>query len=122
MATKTNPGRFFEDYSIGEVIVHAVPRTVSGGERALYHSLYPARHAIYSSDEFARSCGIEHSPLDDLAGFLPQVKGDEIPIADLAKKTDSLTVRAILVAQFVFRCQRSHLRLGEVPDGETQLV
>ncbi len=69
MATKTNPGRFFEDYSIGEVIVHAVPRTVSGGERALYHSLYPARHAIYSSDEFARSCGLEHSPLDDLAGF-----------------------------------------------------
>ena len=29
--TKTNPGRFFEDYSIGQVIDHAVPRTVSGG-------------------------------------------------------------------------------------------
>ena len=43
--TKTNPGRFFEDYSIGQVIDHAVPRTVSGGERALYHALYPARHA-----------------------------------------------------------------------------
>ena len=28
---KTNPGRFFEDYSLGEVIPHAVPRTVSGG-------------------------------------------------------------------------------------------
>ena len=47
---KTNPGRFFEDYRIGEVIIHAVPRTVSGGERAMYHALYPARGALYSSD------------------------------------------------------------------------
>ena len=31
---KTNPGRFFEDYTHGENILHAVPRTVSGGERA----------------------------------------------------------------------------------------
>jgi 2-methylfumaryl-CoA hydratase len=66
---KTNPGRFFEDYTVGETIVHAVPRTVSGGERALYHALYPARHAVYSSDEFARNCGLPSSPLDDLAGF-----------------------------------------------------
>jgi 2-methylfumaryl-CoA hydratase len=66
---KTNPGRFFEDYSVGDVIDHAVPRTVSGGERALYHALYPARHALYSSDEFARACGLPQSPLDDLAAF-----------------------------------------------------
>ncbi|SLN21702.1 hypothetical protein PEL8287_00931 [Roseovarius litorisediminis] len=66
---KTNPGRFFEDYTVGETIHHAVPRTVSGGERALYHALYPARHALYSSDEFARSCGLPASPLDDLAAF-----------------------------------------------------
>jgi 2-methylfumaryl-CoA hydratase len=67
--TKTNPGRFFEDYTVGDVIEHAVPRTVSGGERALYHALYPARHALYSSDEFARACGLPQSPLDDLAAF-----------------------------------------------------
>lgn len=66
---KTNPGRFFEDYSVGQVIDHAVPRTVSGGERALYHALYPARHALYSSDAFAQSCGLPVSPLDDLAAF-----------------------------------------------------
>lgn len=66
---KTNPGRFFEDYSISQVIEHAVPRTVSGGERALYHALYPARHALYSSDEFARGCGLPSAPLDDLAAF-----------------------------------------------------
>ena len=66
---KTNPGRFFEDYSLGQVIPHAVPRTVSGGERALYHALYPARHALYSSDTFAQSCGLPASPVDDLAAF-----------------------------------------------------
>ena len=37
--TKTNPGRFFEDYAVGQTIRHAVPRTVAEGERALYHAL-----------------------------------------------------------------------------------
>lgn len=67
--TKTNPGRFFEDYQLGQVVRHAVPRTVSGGERALYHALYPARHALASSDEFARACGLSAAPLDDLITF-----------------------------------------------------
>jgi hypothetical protein len=29
--TKTNPGRFFEDYTVGDVIEHAVPRTSRAG-------------------------------------------------------------------------------------------
>ncbi|MGC9418681.1 MAG: MaoC family dehydratase [Rhodovulum sp.] len=66
---KTNPGRFFEDYRVGQVIAHAVPRTVSGGERALYHALYPARHALYSSDAFAQGCGLPAAPMDDLIAF-----------------------------------------------------
>lgn len=66
---KTNSGRFFEDYSVGQVLQHAVPRTVTDGERAMYHALYPARHALYSSDEFARASGLPQSPLDDLAAF-----------------------------------------------------
>ncbi len=67
--TKTNSGRFFEDYKVGDVIRHAVPRTVAEGERALYHALYPARHALYSSDAFAADCGLDGSPLDDLIAF-----------------------------------------------------
>ncbi len=67
--SKTNSGHFFEDYQIGQVIPHAVPRTISGGERALYHALYPARGALYSSDEFARDCGLPASPVDDLIAF-----------------------------------------------------
>ena len=69
MVAKTNSGWFFEDYHIGQVIHHGVPRTLSGGERAMYHALYPARHAMYSSDEFARDCGLHEAPLDDLIGF-----------------------------------------------------
>lgn len=67
--SKTNAGRFFEDYAVGDVMEHAVPRTLSGGERAMYHALYPARHAFYSSDEFARDCGLHEAPLDDLIAF-----------------------------------------------------
>ncbi|MGB7320556.1 MAG: MaoC family dehydratase [Albidovulum sp.] len=66
---KTNPGRFFENYKLGEVITHAVPRTLSGGERALYHALYPARHALYSSDAFAQASGLRAAPMDDLIAF-----------------------------------------------------
>ena len=67
--SKTNAGRFFEDYRLGDVIAHAVPRTISGGERAFYHALYPARGALYSSDEFARAVGLRGSPVDDLITF-----------------------------------------------------
>jgi 2-methylfumaryl-CoA hydratase len=79
---KTDPGRFFEDYRLGETIQHSVPRTLSGGERALYHALYPARHALYSSDEFARSCGLPAAPLDDLIAF-HAVFGKTVPDVSL---------------------------------------
>jgi 2-methylfumaryl-CoA hydratase len=79
---KTNAGRFFEDYTVGDVITHAVPRTISGGERAMYHALYPARAALYSSDEFARNCGLPASPIDDLATF-HTVFGKTVPDVSL---------------------------------------
>ncbi|MFT6451067.1 MAG: 2-methylfumaryl-CoA hydratase [Halocynthiibacter sp.] len=75
---KTNKGRFFEDYALGDVIPHAVPRTISGGERALYHALYPARHALYSSDEFAAQSGLDRAPMDDLIAF-HTVFGKSVP-------------------------------------------
>jgi 2-methylfumaryl-CoA hydratase len=33
--SKTDPGNFFEDFRLGQVFVHAAPRTVGEGERAL---------------------------------------------------------------------------------------
>ncbi len=82
MVTKTNAGRFFEDYSIGQILTHAVPRTVKMGERALYHALYPARHALYSSDQFAQDCGLPFSPLDDMIAF-HVVFGKSVPDVSL---------------------------------------
>ncbi|MEO1601033.1 MAG: MaoC family dehydratase [Pseudomonadota bacterium] len=67
--SKTNPGRFFEDFTVGETIRHATPRTVTAGDRALYTALYPTRFALTSSDAFAQACGLAASPLDDIAAF-----------------------------------------------------
>ncbi|WP_179378238.1 MaoC family dehydratase [Jannaschia marina] len=67
--SKTNPGRFFEDYTLGETIHHAVPRTLAEGERALYTALYPQRFALQSSDAFALDCGLDGAPMDDLITF-----------------------------------------------------
>jgi 2-methylfumaryl-CoA hydratase len=67
--SKTRAGNFFEDYAVGQVIRHAVPRTVTEGDRALYTALYPSRFALTSSDEFARACGLPSSPLEDVAAF-----------------------------------------------------
>ncbi|MEO1503616.1 MAG: MaoC family dehydratase [Pseudomonadota bacterium] len=67
--TKTNPGNFFEDFQIGQILRHAAPRTITEGDRALYMALYPTRFALYSSDAFARECGLQESPIEDLAAF-----------------------------------------------------
>ena len=39
---KTNPGNFFEDFERGSKLVHAVPRTITEGDCALYIALTPA--------------------------------------------------------------------------------
>lgn len=67
--SKTNPGNFFEDFRIGQVIRHATPRTVTAGDQALYTALYGPRFAVQSSDEFARAIGYAGAPIDDLLVF-----------------------------------------------------
>ncbi len=66
---KTNPGRFFEDFRLGEVLRHATPRTVTSGDVALYTALYGGRCAVQSADSFAHRIGYPKSPLDDLLVF-----------------------------------------------------
>ncbi|CAN5209901.1 hypothetical protein BH09PSE2_BH09PSE2_07610 [soil metagenome] len=62
--TKTSAGRFFEDFRLGETLVHATPRTLGEGDRAAYLALYAPRHALTSSAPFARACGLQGFPLD----------------------------------------------------------
>lgn len=68
-ASKTDPGRFFEDFCLGETIRHATPRTVTTGDAALYAALYGSRFAVQSADPFARAIGYPKGPLDDLLVF-----------------------------------------------------
>jgi len=67
--SKTNTGNFFEDFSIGQVIKHATPRTITTGDVALYTALYGPRFAVQSSDAFAQTVGMERSPIDDMLVF-----------------------------------------------------
>jgi len=66
---KTNPGNFFEDFAVGQVIRHATPRTVTEGDRAVYGSIYPTRFAVPSSAVFAASVGLDPHPVEDLIAF-----------------------------------------------------
>lgn len=66
---KTNPGNFFEDFSVGQIIRHATPRSVTTGDQSLYTALYGSRFAVQSSDAYARAIGYPTAPLDDLLIF-----------------------------------------------------
>jgi len=66
---KNNPGNYFEDFRLGQVITHATPRTVTAGDVSLYTALYGSRFAVQSSDHFARAIGYPDAPLDDLLVF-----------------------------------------------------
>lgn len=67
--TKTNAGNFFEDFTIGQVIAHATPRTITEGDRALYGAIYPTRFAIPSDAVFAAAVGLDRHPVEELIGF-----------------------------------------------------
>src|SRR5215510_7991058 len=66
---KTSSGHFFEDFSLGQVIRHATPRTVTAGFNVLYTALYGTRFAVQSSDPFAQALGYPRAPIDDLLVF-----------------------------------------------------
>ena len=62
-ANKAKRGNYFEDFAVGQVLVHATPRTLTAGDVALYTGLYGPRFAVQSSDRFrqghrlpARTC------------------------------------------------------------------
>ncbi|WP_299015012.1 ferritin-like domain-containing protein [uncultured Caulobacter sp.] len=69
VTTKTDPGNFFEDFKLGQRLVHATPRTVTAGDVALYTALYGPRFSLFSSEEFAKACGLMSAPVDPLIAF-----------------------------------------------------
>ena len=67
--SKTSSGNYFEDFRLGQVIDHATPRTLTGGDVALYAALYGSRFAVQSANTFATAIGYESAPIDDLLVF-----------------------------------------------------
>ena len=67
--SKTDPGRFFEDFGVGQVLRHATPRSVTEADQALYIALTGSRFALHSSSVFARALGLPRAPLDDMLVF-----------------------------------------------------
>lgn len=69
MSQKINTGNFFEDFVIGQKIIHPLPRTISDGDVSLYIAFTGSRFALHSSDVLAQEFGYEKKPLDDLLMF-----------------------------------------------------
>ncbi len=79
MSIKTNPGNYFEDFKLGQEIVHATPRTLTEGDVALYTALYGPRFAVNSSAAFAMAAlGLDRAPVDDMLAF-HMVFGKTVP-------------------------------------------
>jgi len=68
-AAKTHAGNFFEDFAIGQELVHATPRTVTTGDASVYTALTGNRFAVPSADSFAAAIGLPKAPIDPLLAF-----------------------------------------------------
>ena len=69
VTTKTSSGRLFEDFGIGQHLVHPVPRTLHGGDISTYIALTGDRHPLAASTELARSLGFQREVIPDMLVF-----------------------------------------------------
>src|SRR5687767_1865638 len=67
--SKVFSGRYFEDFSIGQQLVHPVPRTLHGGDISAYFALTGDRSPLASSTDLARSLGFQREVMPDLLVF-----------------------------------------------------
>ena len=79
---KATTGNYFEDLVTGLEIRHAVPRTVTEGDAALYIALTADRYPLHCNAEFARSLGFERETVNDLLVF-HTVFGKSVPDVSL---------------------------------------
>lgn len=75
---KTDPGHYFEDFTLGETLVHATPRTITEGDISLYTGLTGSRFAPQSAAPFAKTVGLAGQPVDDVLAF-HMVFGTTVP-------------------------------------------
>ncbi len=69
MSNKSSSGRFFEDFSLGETIYHATPRTITEADATLYLAITGSRFSLYCNQEFSQRLGFKHTPIDNFLVF-----------------------------------------------------
>lgn len=123
--TKSNPGHFFEDFRLGQVLRHATPRTVTDGDSALYLALTGSRYALFCADAFAQRCGLPGAPVDPLLVF-HLVFGKSVPdislnaVANLGY-ADGRFLQSVQVGD-TLRAESEVIGLKENSNGKTGVV
>lgn len=69
MATKHDPGNYFEDFRLDQELAHLGARTITEGDSALYISLTGDRYPLYCDRSFAQSLGYKQELVNDLLVF-----------------------------------------------------
>lgn len=62
-------GRYFEDFSLNEKIIHATPRTITDGDASLYIALTGSRYITHCAQPVAHALGYKDKTIDDLLAF-----------------------------------------------------
>ena len=66
---KANQGNYFEDFSLGQVIEHPTPRTITSADASLYLALTASRYSLFCNQPYAKKLGFERQPLDNFLVF-----------------------------------------------------
>jgi len=62
-------GNYFEDFKIGQVFKHGVPRTITEADATLHLALTGSRFPLHCASPVAQACGFKSVPLDNLLVF-----------------------------------------------------
>ena len=62
-------GNFLEDFQYGDIIHHAIPRSITSGDASMFLGLTGTRYPLFCAKNFANSLGFESTPIDDILLF-----------------------------------------------------
>jgi len=112
ISNKINRGNFFEDFTIGQKIVHPLPRTISQGDVSFYIALTGSRFALHSSDILANEFGYEQKPLDDMLMFH----------LTFAKSVQDISLNAIANLGYAEVSFKNPVFIGDTVNLETEVI
>ncbi|WP_444995070.1 MaoC family dehydratase [Aliikangiella sp. IMCC44359] len=62
-------GNLFEDFKLGQVFQHGVPRTITQADATLYTALTGSRFPLHCAETVSLQCGFAAMPIDNLLVF-----------------------------------------------------